>query len=96
MSETRATYQTTSRNPQTGERFLIYRETPCPACNGDGWRVVDDEEPGCTECDGTGRKLEEIAVLTSLEMIEPYLPERIPFRGEAWPAKVYSEFEEYF
>lgn len=78
------------------ERYLIYRETLCQACNGDGWRIVDEEAPGCTECDGTGRKLEEVAVLDSLKEIEAFLPERIPFQGEALYPKVYSEFEEYF
>jgi hypothetical protein len=90
MSETRATYRTTQ------ERYLIYRETLCQACNGDGWRIVDEEAPGCTECDGTGRKLEEIAALPSLKEIEAFLPDRIPFQGEALYPKVCSEFEEYF
>lgn len=71
MSETRVAYQVTQ------ERYLIYRETLCPACNGDGWRIVDEEAPGCTECEGTGRKLEEIAVLSSLKEIEHLLPKKV-------------------
>lgn len=89
--ETRATYQA----QPTGERYLIYRETRCPACNGDGWRIVDESDL-CPECDGTGRKLEEIAVLDSLKEIEAFLPEKIPFQGEAFYPKVYCEFEENF
>lgn len=67
-------------------RYLIIKETPCPACNGDGWRVVEESDL-CPECDGLGVKLEEIAVLDSLEMIEVFLPDRIPFMGEPMPNK---------
>lgn len=56
----------------------------CPTCKD----ILPESGP-CWGCQLPG---EEEETVTSEEMLEVL----IPYQGEAYPAKVYSEFEEYF